>query len=197
VTVIQVFDTYEDFWDVALPRLPTLLLVLLNIAFTWIAVVIASAAVKPTRKVVYAILIAVSFQAVLATEFEVQPLSGAESVGGVTTIKLAPYYTPIADQISEDIDDPVEDEVAKEIDALRAAYPTDDSLTNLQEEMEERVLRERSLDTDDRRELVKELTGILVDADLTVRERLRDLAFALYAKSQRGLVRDLGGLDGT
>lgn len=196
VTVAHVFDTYDEFWDVALFRGATVGLVLLNIFFTWLAVVLAAAAVNPTRKTIYAVLVALSFQAVLATEFEVQPLSGAETVGGSTTIKLAPFYTPFADQLTKKIDDPVEDEIAKEVAALRAKYPTEDSLPDLREELEDRLDRERSLKPESRKRLITELNTILATTTRTVRQRLRDVVQALYAESLREVVRDISGVEG-
>ena len=192
VTVVHLIDTYDEFFTTTFWRLPTLLLIAVNIFFTWLAVVVFSAAVKPTRKVIYAILVAASFQAVIAADLEVQPLSGADSVGGTRTIRLGEFYTPIEQLLSGEIDEPVERKMRAEITALRNRYNTADSITTLRADLADRVGTERSLDVEGRVALLKRLDEILDDTTRPLPAKLREVANELYAESLREIVQDLG-----
>lgn len=191
VTIIALLQSYDGFLGTALGTSSFWLLAALNALFTVLLFVILSAIVKPQRKAVYAAIVALSFQVLIATDLEVQPLAGTTEVGASSKINLGKLYDPVEKALSSGIEDPIEDAKRAQIDVLRKEYSTPEKLPVIRERLDDLISTEGSLDTGQREALLKRIDEIIALPDRPVRYSVRDILLAVYASAGRDMVDDL------
>jgi hypothetical protein len=190
VTFVTVLTTYDGFLGEAIWTWSALLLFCVNAFFTVVLVVLLTAAFKPQRPWLYAVLVAVGFQAFIATDLAIQPLAGADEIGGDQTLNLGGLYNPVEKALSGGMDDPVEDAKRAEIESLRKTYPDDASLPNLRKRVEDVSATDGSLDATGRKELMTRVDEIIAATGMAA-TKVRDIALECYARAGRDLVRDV------
>jgi hypothetical protein len=129
------------------------------------ACVAFTAVVKPRRTIVYAAVVAASFQALIATDLEVQPLAGSEQVGGTSSFKLGSFYNPVEEWLGSGIEEPVEDAKRKEVERLRSKYGTDSGLPSLRSRLDDLLATESSVDASERAAILKQVDGVIAKRD--------------------------------
>jgi hypothetical protein len=191
VSVAALATGYDGFVGEALGTLEAWLLFALNALFTVVLIVLLTAWLKPERKLAYAIVVAIGFQALIATDLEVQPLAGTEEVGAISTVKLGSIYNPVEKLLSSGIEDPIEDAKRREIEELRRRYTSESALADLRSRLDDLLATEGIGGAADRAELLKQVDGIIAKQELKVRDRVRDIALLTYASAGRDVVKDL------
>jgi hypothetical protein len=190
VTLVTVLTTYDGFfWDAMLTPSAGLLF-LINSAFTVILVVLLSAAFKPQRPWLYAAIVAVGFQAFIATDLAIQPLAGADDVAADQSLNLGGLYNPLEEALTAGMDDPVEDAKRDEIRALRQAYPDAGALAKLRARVEDLAATDGSLDATERTDLMSRIDGIIAKESPPA-TKVRDIALECYSAAGRDLVQDV------
>ena len=190
VTFVTVLTTYGGFVGEALWTWSALVLFVVNAFFTVVLVVLLAAAFKPQRPWLYAMIVAVGFQAFIATDLEIQPLAGADDVAGGQSLNLGGLYSPVEKALSGGMDDPVENAKREEIATLREAYPAVASLPGLRARLEDVSATDGSLDASGRKELLTRIDAIIA-GQATVAAKVRDIALECYARAGRDLVQDV------
>jgi hypothetical protein len=196
VSFAALVTSYDGFAREALSAPAAWVLFAVNAVFTVILILLLTAWIKPTRKVTYAVLVAFGFQALIATDLQVQPLAGTEEVGALSSVRLGAIYNPVEKALSSGIEDPIEEAKRAEITALRARYATEPSLPTMRASLEDTLATEGSVADVERTDIMKRVDAALAARARAVRDRVRDVALILYASAGRDVVRDLIGKDG-
>ena len=189
VTTGKLVQTYDDFLGQALPQLPTLALYLLNVIVTVGILFIFALIMKPQNNVRYAVVVALSFQAIVASEINLEPLAGTD-VPGTQTTRISDVYNPVEKLLSGQIDHGVEAEIGSELDRLQQAYRGPRGPRRLQAALEERLDREVSIKGKDRSKLLRKTQAILATSR-SPEVKVRAIALQLYELSARDVVHDL------
>jgi hypothetical protein len=189
VTLITLRSTYDGFVGQALGTWSAAALFVLNAAFTILLVLALSAAFKPQRKVLYAVIVALGFQTLIATDLEVQPLAGTEQVGAAEKLNLGSVYNPIETWLAAGMEDPVKDAKRQDIAKLRAAYPTATDLQKLRADADD--LLATDVQQSERETALVQVDDIIRDEQRSPESKVRDIALALYAVAGRDVVQDL------
>lgn len=119
VTLVTLLETYDGFLSEAIRTPEAWLLIAINATVTVVLVLVLTAAFQPQRAVVYAAIVALSFQALIATDLEIQPLAGADIVGASSKVNVGALYNPVERALASGIEDPVEEAKRQEIATLR------------------------------------------------------------------------------
>lgn len=191
VSLITLLQTYDGFFREALGTGEAWALIGVNALFTVLLVLAFTAIVKPQRTIVYATIVAASFQVLIATDLEVQPLAGSSEVGATSKLNLGTFYNPVEEWLGSAIEDPVEDAKRSEIAGLRRAYPRDTDLPRLREQLDDVLATETSVDASERADLMKEVDGVVAKRSLSAATRVREVALLAYASAGRDVVQDL------
>lgn len=191
VSLATIATSYGGFAGEALGAPAAWALFAVNAVFTVILIVLLSAWLKPTRKVAYAIVVALGFQALISTDLEVQPLAGTEEVGALSTVKVGSLYNPVEKLLSSGIEDPIEHAKRGEIARLRERYVDASSLPELRSRLDDMLATDGPGGVSDRVDIMKSVDTLIANTKIEIRDRVRDIAILLYASAGRDVVRDL------
>jgi hypothetical protein len=190
VTLVTLYQTYDGFFKDALGARQAWFLLLLNAFFTFLLVITLSATFKPQHKVRYALIIAFSFQALIATDLKVEPLAGATETGGATKVNLGAFYSPIEKGLTGGIDDRIGDAKGSEIATVKKMYPTSADLPRLRARLDDLLALKWGNDKS-RKDLMEQVDGVLADTNTVVGTKVRDVTLFVYASAGRGTVQRL------
>lgn len=190
-TIVQLQSTYDGFfWD-AIGSWASWVLIGLN-ALIAIGLMLALAGVfKPRNVLLYALTIALTWQAIIATDLAVEPVGGTDQIGEGQKLNVGFLHTELEKILSGEIDDPVEDAKRREIQQLRALYPTPDKLSLLRRNMVENLRTDGSVDDAERTTVLTLFDGVVADDSLDHDAKVREIALAVYGAVGRDPVRDL------
>jgi hypothetical protein len=190
-TVVQTYSTYDGFFADAMGSVSAWVLVLVNVLITIGLMLALTPVFKPRNVLLYAVTIALTWQALIATDLALEPIGGAEQVGEAQKINVAFIHTGIEKFLSSNIDDPVEDAKRKEITALRKRYPTDDKLATLRSDLDEFLRTDGEVDDAERKTVLEQVDGVIADEALDASQKVREIAIAVYATVGRDPIKDL------
>jgi hypothetical protein len=190
-TVVQLLSTYDGFFSDAIGSPAAWGLILMNVALT-VAVLLALAPVfKPRNVLLYALTIALTWQALIATDLAVEPIAGTDQVGEQQKINVGFIQTELEKTLSGSIDDPVEDAKRAEIRSLQRMYPTARDLPRLRRRLNGNLRTDGSVDDAERKTTMDLVDGVIADKKLTVPEKDREIALAVYSTVGRDPIKDL------
>lgn len=190
-TVVQLSSTYDGFFGEAMGSVSAWILIAVNVLITVGLLLGLTPVFKPRNVVLYAITIALTWQALIATDLALEPIGGAEQVGEAQKINVAFIHTGIEEFLSSNIDDPVEDAKRDEIADLRERYPSDDRLAPLRGDVDEFLRTDGDVDDAERKSLLEQVDGVLADETLDAAQKVREIAIAIYAAVGRDPIQDL------
>lgn len=190
-TVVQLYSTYDGFFEEAIGSPYSWALIVLNVLITIGLMLALTPVFKPRNVLLYAATIALTWQALIATDLALEPIGGAEQVGEAQKINVAFIHTGIEKFLSSKIDDPVEDAKRKDIADLRERYPTDDKLATLRSDLDEYLRTDGEVDDAERKTVLDQVDGIIADEALDASQQVREIAIAVYAAVGRDPIEDL------
>jgi hypothetical protein len=163
VTVVKLLQTYNGFFKEALLTRSFVWLVLVNAAFTLVLIVFLRGVLKPERQVLFAVVVAASFQALINSSFDTG-LVGADAgtqTGAISQMKFGTLYEPVEKYLTGNIEEAVVGPRKAELDALVSAYGTDTGVKALSTRFLE-DLQDTTLWEDDKKPaLVQAIEAIL------------------------------------
>jgi hypothetical protein len=192
-TVVQLYSTYDGFFGDAMGSVSAWALVLMNVLITVGLMLVLTPVFKPRNVLLYATTIALTWQALIATDLALEPIGGAEQVGEAQKINVAFIHTGIEKFLSSNIDDPVEDAKRNEIVELRKRYPSDDKLAALRSDVDEFLRTDGEVDDVARKNVLEQIDGVIADEALDAAQKVREIAIAIYAAVGRDPIKDLLG----
>lgn len=190
-TVVQLYSTYDGFFGEAIGSVSAWVLIAVNVLITVGLLLALTPVFKPRNVLLYAVTIALTWQALIATDLALEPIGGAEQVGEAQKVNVGFIHTGIEQFLSSNIDDPVEDAKRKEIAALRKRYPSDDRLSTLRSDIDEFLRTDGGVDDAERKSLLEQIDGVIADETLDAAQQVREIAIAIYAAVGRDPVEDL------
>src|SRR5687768_6150322 len=87
-TVVQLLSTYGGFFGDAIGSPAAWVLIVLNVALTVALMLGLAPLFKPRNVLLYALTIALTWQALIATDLAVEPIAGAEQVGDAKKVNV-------------------------------------------------------------------------------------------------------------
>lgn len=193
VTVGRLVFTYDDFRSEIFEAWEWILaLVGLNVVVIGIVIAVLVKVLEPRNWPAYALVVILSFPAIVATPIAVSAITGTDVPGQSESVKLSEIYSPWEDWLSDEIEEPVKSARADEIRALVDRYETRgkagkrELIDRLDESLSDEGLSEQQVAAVvDSVKLTIDQTGIRYS------RRLRQVARMLYADGYRSAVKDL------
>lgn len=190
-TFVQLYSTYDGFFGEAMGSVSAWILIAVNVLITVGLLLGLTPVFKPRNVLLYAITIALTWQALIATDLALEPIGGAEQVGEAQKVNVAFIHTGIEEFLSSNIDDPVEEAKRKEIADLRKRYPSDDRLATLRGDVDEFLRTDGEVDDAERKAVLEQVDGVIADEALDAAHKVREIAIAIYAAVGRDPIEDL------
>jgi hypothetical protein len=188
VTAAKLAGTYDDFLESTLTW-STALLFAINAVVTVVIVELLRQVVRPTNKSRYALVVGLSFQALVAGEIEIEPLAGGKVPGQSEAIRIGDVYGPIETLVSGSIGDAVEKAKLQETNTFVGIYGRDGAgLKSLEAKLLPRLESDDSLTAGEKSDLACRADRVLGDRSLAPSAKARTVALALYANSARDVV---------
>lgn len=193
VTFIRLLATYPDFVGTAIASWSALLLFLLNIFMTCVIVYVISKALKPEGRIWHALIIGLSFQALLSSDIRLDnaELPGATAAAGSeqTTVNIRKdVYAPLEAALFKSADRPVEDAVGCELRQLVSRYPGRRGPGRLRTRVTTRLEEDRTLKRDERARVLRSIGRIVRARDVPEHVRIRQAGLKLYDHGARDVV---------
>lgn len=193
-TLARLLRAYDDFRSEAFSaEVAILLLIAVNIVVMGVVIAILVAVLKPPNKFAYAFVVILSWPVIVAAPIGIATITGTEVPGKPESIKISDVYNPWENELKDEIDEPVKQAKAREIQALVARYKDRGTAgkTQLLDRLDE-SLSDEGLSEEEIAKLKADIETILKPTATPFPQRLRQVARTLYAAGQREAVKDLG-----
>ncbi len=194
VTVGRLVFTYDDFRSEIFEAWEWILaLVGLNVLVIGVVLAVLVKVLKPQNWIAYALVVILSFPAIVATPIAVSAITGTDVPGQPESVKLSEIYSPWEDWLRDEIEEPVKAARTDEIRALVNRYETRgkagkrELIDRLDQSLSDEGLSEEELGA-----VVDEVKLTIDQTGIRYSRRLRQVARMLYAEGHRSAVKDLG-----
>lgn len=179
----EIFDAWE--WVLAL--------VGLNVVVIGAVVAILVKVLRPPNWPAYALVVILSFPAIVATPLAVSTITGTDVPGQPESVKLSDVYAPWEDWLTDEIEKPVKTARADETRALVDRYESrgKEGKRQLVDRLDE-SLSDEGLSEEQLRVIVDGVKATLDQTGVRYSQRLRQIARMLYAEGYRSAVQDMG-----